>query len=193
MFAAPVMVRAESSFVTGAAAPLTTTAHVDFQIIIPKVIYLQIGTGTNLTTVATVNPINFTVPAANIGNGTAVAAAAASGDLGTGAVTVRMYGNNGTYTLSTTATGQMGNGVAGQTIGWDKILVASAALPAAGHIAMYTNTGVMSTTVAAVAGVVARESQWTYTYANNSLAAAGTYGGINNTNNSRLTYTASIP
>jgi hypothetical protein len=44
--AAPLLCHAESNFLTGAASPLTATAHVDFQITIPKFIFLRVGTGT---------------------------------------------------------------------------------------------------------------------------------------------------
>jgi hypothetical protein len=40
--------------------------------------------------------------------------------------------------------------------------------------------------------VVNRDARWTYSYANTSVVAPGTYGGVN-TNNSRVTYTASMP
>ena len=39
---------------------------------------------------------------------------------------------------------------------------------------------------------VNRDAKWTYTYANAAVVAPGTYGGTN-TNNSRVTYTASMP
>ena len=90
--AAPLLCYAESNFQTGAASPLTATAHVDFQITIPKFIFLRVGTGTG------------------------------------------------------TAAGK----------------------------------------------IVQRDAKWTYTYRNQTVPPAGTYGGVN-TNNGRVTYTASVP
>src|SRR3954471_24576017 len=78
--------RAESNFVNGAG---TANARLNFSIVIPKFLYLQVGTGTYPTTVATIDSITFdmTSAVASIGNGTPQAATAASGDLGNGAVT----------------------------------------------------------------------------------------------------------
>jgi len=55
---------------------------VDFQITIPKILYLRVGTGSSyttgvLTSVGTVDLIQFAPAAAVVGNGTAVAARAA--------------------------------------------------------------------------------------------------------------------
>jgi len=44
--AVPLLCHAESNLQSGAAAPLTASAHVDFQIAIPKFVFLRIGTGT---------------------------------------------------------------------------------------------------------------------------------------------------
>ena len=53
---------------------------------------------------------------------------------------------------------------------------------------------VTSTTVAPSAGskVVNLDAKWTYAYLNGAVVAPGTYGGVN-ANNSRVTYTASMP
>jgi hypothetical protein len=50
----------------------------------------------------------------------------------------------------------------------------------------------MTITVAALGKIVHRDAKWAYTYLNRTIPPAGTYGGIN-TNNSRVTYTASLP
>ena len=47
----PLTATAESNFQTGAAA-LTSTAHVDFQVTIPKILYLRVGTGSSYPTAA---------------------------------------------------------------------------------------------------------------------------------------------
>jgi hypothetical protein len=82
----PGMVSAESNFVTGSGT-LTANANVDFRITIPKILFLQVGTGTMFANNTTINLIDFVVPAANVGNGTPVAATASSGDLNNGVVT----------------------------------------------------------------------------------------------------------
>jgi hypothetical protein len=40
--------------------------------------------------------------------------------------------------------------------------------------------------------MVRQEGKWTYSYANNQVVAAGTYGGAG-VNNGRVTYTATMP
>ena len=110
--ATPMLARAESATVTGAGA-LNTSAKVDFRITVPKVLFLRVGTGGLYGAAAntTVDLIDFTVPVANVGDGTpvtatagsgdlangaAVAATAGSGDLGNGAVTALLRSNAGT-------------------------------------------------------------------------------------------------
>src|SRR5437879_13573655 len=75
--AVPLLCNAESNVQTGAntAAP-GATAHVDFQITIPKILYLRVGTGSSyttgvLTSVGTVDLIQFAPAAAVVGTGTA--------------------------------------------------------------------------------------------------------------------------
>jgi hypothetical protein len=197
---------AESNFVTGtvAVAP-SAAAKLDVRVTIPRVLYLRVGTGTLSANNTTVDLIDFTPAAANLGNGTAVAATAASGDLTNGAVTVRIFGNNGNITLNSANTGPLNNGVATQTIPWSQVSVTPAALAAA--TAGYTNSaithpafntgaaggnGTATTLTAAANNVIRQEGQWTFAYANANLPAAGTYGGVN-VNAGRVTYTASMP
>jgi hypothetical protein len=193
--AVPGVAMAESDVTTGTGSPLTASARVDFRITVPKVVYLRVGTGANLADDTTVNLIDFTVPAANLGDSTAVAAAAASGDLGSGAVTARVIGNNGTITFTSTTLGALGNG-AGDTISYNQISTAAAVLTSAAALPApaLADAATTSTTLTPNVGakVVNRDARWTYTYLNQTVAAAGTYGGVN-TNNGRVTYTASMP
>jgi hypothetical protein len=190
---------AESDINTGTGSPLTASARLDFRITVPKVIYLRVGTGANLAdaqTAADINLIDFQPAASVLGDGTAVAATATSGDLGNGVVTARLIGNNGTITLTANALGALGNG-SGDTISYSQIGTASAVIPAstAGLLtAPALSDGTTTSSVAPNVGtkVVNRDARWTYTYANTAVAAAGTYGGVN-TNNGRVTYTASMP
>lgn len=188
---APLLAQAESQYSTGSATPLTAAAKLDFQITIPKILFLRVGSGADYTSTATVNQIAFAVPAANVGNGTAVAATATSGDLGNGEVTAKVVGNNGNITLGATALGALSNGAAGDTISYSQIATASdtAALPAP----TLTDGASAPLTIAPTSGkVVNRSARWTYTYLNNNVVAPGVYGGVN-ANNSRVTYTASMP
>ena len=189
----PLAAQAESQFSTGTASPLTASARVDFQITIPKTLFLRVGTGTAQESNATVNLIDFVVPAASVGVGTPIAATAASGDLGNGTVTARVQGNNGNITLTSSTAGALLNGE-GDSIGYSQIstaatvLSSATALPAPSLADGSTNT----VTIPAVSKIVNRDAQWTYSYLNTAVVAPGTYGGVNS-NNSRVTYTASMP
>ncbi|MFM2398544.1 MAG: hypothetical protein RL341_701 [Pseudomonadota bacterium] len=192
--AIPGVALAESDITTGAGTPLTASARADFRVTVPKVVYLRVGAGANLADDGTINLIDFVVPAANLGDSSAVAATAASGDLANGVVTARLIGNNGTITFTSTTTGALGNG-AGDTISYGQINTAAAVLTSATALPApaLADGATTSTTVAPAAGkVVNRDARWTYTYLNQAVVAAGTYGGVN-TNNGRVTYTASMP
>jgi hypothetical protein len=134
------------------------------------------------------------VPAANVGDSTAIAATAGSGDLGNGAVTAIIRGNNGTVTLNATATGALGNG-SGDSINYTEIVTTATTLTTATALAAPTLANGTSGNVTinpTPSKVVNRDARWTYTYANSAIAAPGTYGGVN-VNNSRVTYTAAMP
>ena len=192
--AVPMLASAESNFTTGAGSPITASARLDFQITIPKVLFLQVGTGTNMAANAAINQIAFTVPAASLGNATPVAATAGSGDLGNGAVTAKVVGNNGNITFTSTTVGALGNG-AGDTISYGQIGTAVATLTSATALAhpALADAATTSVTLTPASGkVISRDARWTYSYLNANVAAPGTYGGVN-ANNSRVTYTASMP
>jgi hypothetical protein len=194
LVAAPMLANAESAFTTGAGTPITANARLDFQITIPKILYLRVGTGSSMAANATINQIAFSVPAANLGDGTVIAATAGSGDLGNGVVTAQVIGNNGTVTFTSTTLGALGNG-SGDTISYAQIATAAAANTSATVLAHPALADAATTTVTltpASGKVINRDAKWTYTYANAAVVAPGTYGGVN-TNNSRVTYTASMP
>lgn len=193
VLALPLASYAESNVQTGTGSPLTATARLDFQITIPKVLFLQVGTGAAYTTNATINQIAFSVPAANVGDGSTIAATAGSGDLGNGTVTAKVIGNNGNITLTSTTGGALGDG-SGDTISYGQIATTVATLTSATALPHPTLVdGATSTlTLTAVNKVVNQDAKWTYSYRNQSIVAPGTYGGTN-ANNSRVTYTASMP
>jgi hypothetical protein len=192
--ALPSVALAESDINTGTGTPLTATSRVDFRITIPKVIYLRVGAGADLADNGTINLIDFTPAAAVIGDGSAVAATAGSGDLTNGAVTARLIGNNGTITFTSTTTGAMSNG-AGDTISYGQIGTAVAALTSAtplAHPALADGATTTVTLTPAAGKVTNRDARWTYSYLNSAVVAPGTYGGTA-ANNGRVTYTASMP
>ena len=188
----PALASAESNFQSGAGA-LTATGRLDFSVTIPKTLYIRIGTGTNLANNATIDAINFTVPAANVGNGTAVAGT--GGDLTNGTVTARVIGNNGAITLGSTTTGPLSNG-AGDTISYTKIATTVAANTSATPLAAPALADGATTNITLTPNIGTKvtnlDARWTYTYLNDTVAAPGTYGGVN-INAGRVTYTASMP
>ncbi|VTU14857.1 hypothetical protein [Variovorax sp. RA8] len=200
---APLAAWSESNSATGASG-LTASARLDFGISIPKVLFLQVGTGTSYTDNAEVDNINFTVPANSVGNGTALVGT--GGDLfSMSVVTVRLLGNSGDISLNSTTTGPLDSGIAGNpTVPWSDILVTPGALPSAtsrftnGAIAHPAfNTGASGgpgapTTVAATGRMVRREGLWLYTYANTKTLPGGTYGG-SVANNGLVVYSATVP
>ncbi|GAB3351163.1 hypothetical protein [Lysobacter tyrosinilyticus] len=193
--AVPFLAHAESNFTTGAGTPITANARLDFQITAPKILYLRVGSGTDYAANATVNQIAFNVPAGNVGDGSPVAATAGSGDLGNGAVTARVIGNNGNITFTSTTSGALSNGAAGDSISYGQIATTVTALTSAvplPHPALADGATTTLTLTPASGKVITRDARWTYSYLNTNVVAPGTYGGVN-TNNSRVTYTASMP
>jgi hypothetical protein len=201
---------AESQFVTTpAVGTQTATVNLDFRITIPRFVYLRVGAGNAFGAAnnTTINLIDFNIPAASVGAGVFAAngvGAANQGDLGAGTVTARLIANSwsATATLTATSGGALSNG-AGDTIDYAKINVATA--PLAGVTNALTHPATLAngaTTIAAAAAtgtkVIDRGAQWTYSYANDAVVAAGVYGQTaaalaTNTNNGRVVYTATMP
>jgi hypothetical protein len=166
---------AESNFATGSGA-LSTTGRLDVSVVVPKVIFLQVGTGSLMTVNTTVDTVTFTLTTGNVGSGASVAAGAT--------VATRVLSTGGDVSL--TANGVSGGpATGGNSIAWSQFSATSsnAALPHPGTI----GNGVAGTaaTLTATAGVFNQSANWTFNYANTNVMAAGTYTG-------RVTYTASI-
>lgn len=185
--------QAESRFVTGTASPLTASANLDFTVTIPKFVYVRIGTGTNAANNTNVDNLVFTVPAANVGDGTSIAGT--GGDLTGGQVTARVLGNNGTIAFSSTTLGPLNNG-AGDTISWSQMNVAVTANSTATALAHPTlldgATTSLNLTPTSGTKVTNLDARWTFSYRNQNIVPAGTYGGVN-TQNGRVTYAVSMP
>jgi len=197
---APMLAHAESSTTTGAGA-LNVTAHVDFQITIPKLVFLRVGTGTGAlvgggyANNATVDQITWAPTPATVGTGVM---AGTGGDLTGGVETAAVYANgNGNVTLSCTTTGPLNDGAAGDTISYSTITTATATLTSAVAlpVCVLADAATNNVVIAPVAKVVSRDAKWTYTYSNATIPPAGTYGGggAANTGAGRVTYTAAIP
>jgi hypothetical protein len=190
----PLAASGESNFQTGTTA-LTATAHVDFQITIPKFLFLRVGSGTGTAsggyaTLATIDEITWAPTAAQVGTGVL---AATGGDLAGGVETAVVVANNGNVTLSSTTTGALSDG-AGDTISYTKITTTASHNTTTTTLAppALADGATTTTTLTAVGKVVQQDAKWAYTYSNNTTPPAGTYGGVN-VNAGRVTYTASVP
>jgi hypothetical protein len=171
---------------------------VDFQITIPKILYLRVGTGSSYTTGVyaanpTVDSITFSPAAAVVGNGAAVTGA--GGDIGGVAETAAVVSNSGNVTLNATAAGALGDG-AGDSIAFTEIVTTPTTLTSGTPLpapALTNGTSGNVVLTAPATKVIVQDAQWTYTYKNTTVPPAGTYGGTGGTNNSRVVYTATMP
>lgn len=172
--ASPMLASAESQLVTGAATATGAAAKLNFAVVIPKVLYLAVGSGsaslvpnTNVDIVS----FDFTSTPTDVGSGT---------DKTAPGVNVRVLGNNGAITI---AAGGSGSGLTNGTdvIPWTEILQTSSDatdfnVPAVGGNASPTATGKITN----------RTATWNYAYSNTNVVAPGTYEG-------QITYTATMP
>jgi hypothetical protein len=202
--AVPVTSFAGSTVTTTASGGKYTAAvTLDFQVIIPQILYLRVGSGSSYTTGALVTAaegatdhFQFAPAASSLGNGAAVNASPASGDLANGVSTAAVIGNGGVITLVATNAGALSDG-AGDSINYNQITTTAASyntgvtLPAP-VLANLTSSTVTLTPTAG--NVINEDARWTFQYANSlgAVPVAGTYGGVG-TNNSTVTYTATMP
>jgi hypothetical protein len=194
----PLMAFAESNVQTGTATSSPgATAHVDFSVVIPKILYLRVGTGSTyssgaLTSVSTVDLITFSPAAGTVGNGTAVAGT--GGDLTGGVETAAIVSNSGNVTLNATASGALSDGN-GDSIPFTQITTAATTLTSTTALpAPVLSNGVSGNVVltAPATKLITQDAKWTFSFANATNVPAGTYGGVN-VNNSRVIYTATMP
>jgi hypothetical protein len=194
----PLMAFAESNVQTGAAtASPGATAHLDFSIVIPKILYLRVGTGSAystgaLTSVNTVDLVTFSPAAGTVGNGTPVAGT--GGDLTGGVETAAIVSNSGNVTLNATAGGALSDGN-GDSIPFTQITTAATTLTSATPLPAPVLTNGTSSNVVLTAPatkLIVQDAKWTFSYANAANVPAGTYGGVN-VNNGRVVYTATMP
>jgi hypothetical protein len=189
----PSATLADSTFTTGTGTPITASAHLDFTIVIPKILYVRVGDGTPMANNTTIDNIVYTVPAANVGDGAVVTGV--GGDLTAGQVTAQVIGNNGTITFGSTTTGPLNDG-ATDTISYTQINTVAAAngtVPTLAHPTLADGATTNETLTPNIGAKVTNQAaKWTFTYLNAAIVPQGTYGGIN-TQAGRVTYTASMP
>lgn len=181
--AAPMLASAESQLVVGTGS---ASARLDFRVVVPRVLFLGVGTGAGaLTASTTIDTVTFDYSSNPAALGTGAAAGAITGNV----VPVRVLGNNGQVTLTANTTGALTNATA-DTIPWSEISATSslAALPS--PVIPNTGAGTASNvTLSSGTRITDRTANWTFSYANSAVVAPGTYG----TTNGRVTYTAAMP
>lgn len=174
--ATPLLASAESDLTIGAGA---AAAKLNFRVIIPRVLFLAVGTGsTGFADNTTVDTLTFdystAAAAATLGNSTPSSAQN---------VNVRVLGNNGQIAIAATGTGTgLVGAAATDVIPWSEITATSSDatnfnVPAVGGSANPVLNGTK---------VTSRTATWNYAYANTTTPAAGTYTGT-------VTYTATMP
>jgi hypothetical protein len=183
VLAVPMFASAESQLTVGTG---TAAAKLDFRVVIPRVLFLGVGTGAAaLSTTNTVDSLTFdytTNPAA-VGTGAVAASITNSGGFTGNAIPVRVFGNNGQVTLAATTSG------ANLTSGSDNIPFTQITGSSSDATLPHPALGGASSNVTLNAGstkVTSRTANWTFAYANTVNAPAGTYSG-------QVTYTASMP
>lgn len=180
--ASPLLASAESQLRVGAGA---AAANLDFRVIIPRVLFLAVGTGdAGLATNGTIDTVTFDYTNNPEALGTGVLGVA--GSIANAVVPVRVLGNGGVIALASTVTGVLTNATT-DTIPWSQITATSSDAtnfpsPAPGGATV--NLGISSGTK-----VTNRTANWTFSYTNTDVIPPGTYG----TTNGRVTYTATMP
>jgi len=194
----PLLASAESNVQTSTTnAALSATAHVNFSVVIPKSLYLRVGTGSayasgTLAANATIDTITFTPAVGAVGN--SVAVAGVGGDLSGGVETAAIVSNGGNVSLVANTGGPLNDG-AGHNIAYTQITTTASAGTFPTLLTPPTLANGASNTVtltAPASGVVMADAQWKYQYANANTVPAGTYGSTV-ANNGQVTYTASMP
>ncbi|MCW5591190.1 MAG: hypothetical protein KIS74_03740 [Burkholderiales bacterium] len=179
--AVPTLAAAESNFQSGA-TPLSASAKLNIQVTIPKILFLKVGTGTFPNNNAAVDTVSISVPAANVGDGTPVNAAAT--------VAVQVRGNGGNISLNSNTPGPMVNDSADQLA--YTTISATSDNAALGHPAFAASGNGTAVTLTATNRVFNETANWTFSYANSAVVAEGTYGGTA-AKSGQVTYTASLP
>lgn len=154
----------------------TAALPVNFQIVIPSVLRLQVGAVGSAASVQW----NTAITAANIGNGTALNAdTVTNGGGGAGLVVYALVSNISNNNATITATGTGAAFVSGgNQIPYTD--VNATAVDTSGNGAVALPVPGTPTVIAPASGIIRRAGTWQYTYANTSVYPAGTYSGTIN-------------
>ena len=172
--AAAFAAHAESNITTGAGG-LTATARLDFRVIVPKVLFLQVGTGTAFTANPVVDRVDFSLSAVEATSGLPKAGTSTGGT-----INARVLGNGGNVSF-----GALGSGTGLTNAGWPISPWTQIVPTATGGTLIHPVIGAAPTSLTAAAGVVNSSTVYSFNYSNSSVVAAGTYDG-------QVIYTASV-
>lgn len=172
VLALPLAAQAESAIDT--TSPYSAAANVNFRVVIPGYVFLQVGTGTLLDNNSTIDRLTFSPTLAEVGNGPI---AGTGGNAGPSGLLVDVRGNVGALSLGVTSITALSNG--STTIPWTQIVATAAGgAPTPPVIGTPTSLG--------AGPVISAQGQWNYQYANTSVQPVGTYDG-------QLRYTLTSP
>ncbi len=178
--AAAFSAHAESDINTGATAGLSAVAKLDFRVVVPRIIFLRVGTGTNFADAlggTNIDRVDFNLTAADVGSGAAIAGAAGQGPY---PVVARVLGNGGNVSFTAVGSGTgLSNGT--QVIPWSQIVSV-----ASGGSLPHPAIGGAASALTAAANIVDQTSTWNFSYSNSTAMASGQYNG-------QVTYTAALP
>ncbi|MBA4212088.1 MAG: hypothetical protein C0449_03285 [Polaromonas sp.] len=184
--ATPLLASAESQLVTTGNA----VARLDFRVIIPRVLFLGVGQGASGTPANNTNvdlvTFDYTTTPGQVGAGVG-----SPGVVSGNVVPVRVVGNNGQIVLTAATTGALSNG-SGDTIPWSQISAVTSAPELPSPVIPLTGAGAGSNVTLNGTRTTDRSANWTFSFANSAVVPAGTYGATV-ANNSRVTYTATMP
>lgn len=187
--AVPSLAHAEARWSVGSGGGLSAHADLNLRVIVPEIIMLRVGNFgggvANINTVtwdATGTSVSDAVTSGPIPPNTTTLPFVRSDDNGAsdGTVSVQVFGNDGSVTLSSADT-NVGYLVSGS----DSIPLTDFSVATTGTISHPPFNGT-TVTVPATGRIVNASDTWTYTYTPSSTPPAGDY-------NTTVTYTASNP
>lgn len=181
--------RAMAASTTDTSGALNLNVNLNFTLVYPRFLRFRVGAAA----AGSVNTLEFVPTVLTLGN--AAALSGTGGDVSGSTVTVEVVGNNGQVTITpTNNSGGLGLGTGSAAdgyISYAQIATVSsdASLPAP---TLSNAGGVASQPALDNALVTKRAAQWTFSYQNQTMPSAGTYGAGGGTGG-RVTYTASMP
>jgi hypothetical protein len=187
MLATPMLASAESQLVNGAGS---ASARLNFSVVIPRVLFLGVGTMTTSPqrlTNAAIDSVSFIYSTpTNVGTGAAPDSITVNGVVAAATLGVAVYGNNGQISLSVTNPTNLVGAIAGNTDVIPFTSITATSSDAANLPAPQFGGAAVAPALMGASRITNRAANWTYAYANTANVSADTYSG-------QATYTATMP